>query len=378
MSNRLSCNAINSQKSAARLVTAAVFMPLLLSLASCASHDGKSERDSAWIKKHELYDGNDDALFLHSEFKGKGDEDAKKKPPTKEELVASGDSAWQANDMERALFEYLRALKLDERDSAIYFKIGRIYDLKGDVKLAEAGYLKSLEFDAQYLPAIERLGTMQLKQRDYASAESSFRKAIELDQQRMNGKSKAAAGEQRSAPSAADRAPDAAIDSGSLGFKADQQSPFYAYIGMGVIQDLTGNTARGLQYYAVAKQIAPEAPSVYNNIGYSHYLANSLPLAEKYFRQAISLNANYVEAWRNLALIYVRRGDYNKALDILVSKFQDEPSAYNMVGYLCMLDAQYELAESFFQKAIAASPVYYKAANENLKKNREMRASGRS
>jgi uncharacterized protein HemY len=55
-----------------------------------------------------------------------------------------------------------------------------------------------------------------------------------------------------------------------------------------------------------------------------------------------------------------------------VSKFDDKPSAYNTVGYLCMLDKKYDSADEYFQLAINTSPVYYKVANENMATNRKL------
>jgi uncharacterized protein HemY len=45
----------------------------------------------------------------------------------------------------------------------------------------------------------------------------------------------------------------------------------------------------------------------------------------------------------------------------------EKPDAYNNLGYLCMINQQYDNAEYFLQKAIKlSSPSYHVKAHENL------------
>ena len=110
-------------------------------------------------------------------------------------------------------------------------------------------------------------------------------------------------------------------------------------------------------------------------MGYSCYMADDMEVAELLFKKAVAIDPDYKVAWRNLALVHVRRGEYEEALSILTKKVEDEAAAYNTVGYLSMLDGKHRTAEVFFNKAIELSPTYFKAANENLKKNRQLYSS---
>ena len=343
----------------------------------CASNKEQENAEQSWIQQHSLYDGNDSALFVNSEFKSKDKKD--EEPPTKEEYIARGDQAWRSGDTELALFEYLRALKLDEQDKTIYLKIGLVHEGRSNDRLSEAAYKEALIIDPDYIPVIERLGKIILKQRNYIEAKIAFNKAIRLDRERLLRLSIEQAAAEKDDNKETDDEDSAQIGEEEVVSDVpaeaplfDRQSPFYAYNGLGVIYDLEGEHEQAMENYEIARKILPRSAIIYNNIGYSYYLVDNLKVAENFFSQAVALNSDYAEAWRNLALLYVRQGRYEKAVHVLVSKFDDKPSAYNTVGYLCMLDKKYDSADEYFQLAINTSPVYYKVANENMATNRKL------
>ena len=343
----------------------------------CAANKDQEMAEKAWIEQHSLYDGDDSALFVNSEFKSKDKKDAE--PPTKEAYIARGDQAWRSGDTELALFEYLRALKLDEQDKIIYLKIGLVHEGRSNDRLSEAAYKEALIIDPDYIPVIERLGKIILKKRNYIEAKIAFDNAVRLDRERLlrlsieqvaavEDDNKETDDEDSAQTGEEEVVSDVPVEAPLF----DRQSPFYAYNGLGVIYDLEGEHEQAMENYEIARQILPRSAMIYNNIGYSYYLVDNLEVAENFFSQAVALNSDYAEAWRNLALLYVRQGRYEKAVHVLVSKFDDMPSAYNTVGYLCMLDKKFDSADEYFQLAINTSPVYYKVANENMATNRKL------
>jgi Flp pilus assembly protein TadD len=52
----------------------------------------------------------------------------------------------------------------------------------------------------------------------------------------------------------------------------------------------------------------------------------------------------------------------------------DAPSVMNNLGYVGMMNADYDQAEEFFIEALRQSPTYYALAQENLDRVRAMRA----
>lgn len=287
----------------------------------------------------------------------------------KEEHVAAGDEAWNTGDPEKALFEYFKALELDNNDKFIYFKMGIVHEYLGNFNPAALAFARCTAIDPTYVPALERQGTMLLKQRKYAEARTAFERSIELDRQRIQSEAN-----EIEPNDVAPIKPGAENDVDSLKMTFDNQSPFYAYNGLGIIEDLEGNHHKAFETFHIARTIMPQSAFVYNNMGYSSYLAGDLEAAEFLFGKAVSIDPDYAIAWRNLALLYVKRAQYDKAIETLSFRFEDEASAYNTVGYLCMLDRKYNKAEIYLKKAIDLSPTYFKAANENLKRNSELAA----
>ncbi|PCJ46562.1 MAG: hypothetical protein COA99_02485 [Moraxellaceae bacterium] len=393
-----------------------VTITLTIALAAgCATNKVEPSPEQAWIQQHALFDGNDSSLFVNSEFKSNTKnwktEKQGKEAPTKQEFIMRGDRAWRSGDTERALFEYLRALKLDEQDKTIYLKIGIVHENRENDNLSELAYIEALNIDPDYIPALARSGKVSLKQRKYLEARHLFERAIKLDRSRLLEDSTilitstkpliSSRQVRRASPrSAVIRSTSKLIvDSTKLMISQqtvaadvvaeseqdetqtlvvvepphiDSRSPFYAYNGVGVINDIEGEHALAMKNFELAREIAPRSALIHNNMGYSNYLVDQLDVAEQLFKKSIALDKDYGAAWRNLALLYVRQDSYEKAVHLLVSKFDDKPSAYNTVGYLCMLNKKYNSAEQYFQKAIKSSPVYYKIANENLIRNRKL------
>ncbi|NRB38765.1 MAG: hypothetical protein HRU20_09910 [Pseudomonadales bacterium] len=372
----------------------------ILVITGCSSTQEREE-EKAWLKAHPLYEGNDAALFVDEEFKKDEDDD-------KKQFIIKADASLANGDFDVALFGYLRALRLDENDKTIYFKIGLVHEKRRNFSLAEVAYRKAISLDGEYISAIERTGKILLKRRKYISAQKMFKQSIDLDQLRLKDRMAeqerlkemelaardAAKGDiaklskEEEAYNAISAQEKEAIMKPVFYIKTeavrsyvlkeyaltyyDKSSPLYAYNGMAVIADMDKKHKKAQQYYKLAKVINPRSAMVFNNVGYSFYLVNDLKKAEENFNKAIYLDNDYAEPWRNLSLIYVRKGHYKKAVNLLISKFDDEASAYNTVGYICMLEGKHELAENNFTKAIDLSPVYYKAANENRDRNREL------
>jgi len=149
----------------------------------------------------------------------------------------------------------------------------------------------------------------------------------------------------------------------------DSFSPVWAYNGLGILADLNSRYDDAIEYYQKANQIQPRSAQINNNLGYSYYLADYLKLSEKYFRRALNYNPSYERTWRNLGLLYTRKGQYDDAL-ITLSRVMDKASAYNSMGYVCMLQGKHVEADEFFEQAIELTPSYYKLAYENKERNK--------
>ncbi|UYG05262.1 tetratricopeptide repeat protein [Halomonas sp. LR3S48] len=243
-----------------------------------------------------------------------------------EEAYRNGDAALRAGDADRALFEYLRGLRMERRPQADpLYRVGIIHHGRGNHELADTAYRWALDIDPRHPGAGTALGIILIQQRDYEQAEQFL------------------------APIAARR-----------------EAPWQAHNALGVIADIRTDHAAAQAHYARALETKPRIPLVLNNQGYSRYLAGDLPGARQALRQAVSANPDYDLAWRNLGLVHAREGDYETAIEA-VARGGDRAKAYNDIGYISMLEGRYQDAMGFFDEAMRLSPAYYVTASENAR-----------
>ncbi len=90
-------------------------------------------------------------------------------------------------------------------------------------------------------------------------------------------------------------------------------------------------------------------------------------MAEHYLKQAVKEDPSFNRGWSNLGLVYVKKGQYLRALSTL-EHIMSPADALNDLGYFLMLEGQYEQAIAFFKQAIDRSPSYFDQAQKNLKR----------
>lgn len=336
-----------------------------LNLGGCTTTEVQTSSvdTDAKVQNHVLYGGDVNSANVRAErYKetrsgtGFDKKDGTKNGATdvqaeKREHVDKADTEFHNGNYDIALYEYVRALILDDKDAELYYKVGVLQAARGNLQLAELALRKSVELQPGYIPALDQYGQLNLKMRRYDVASNHFMRAIERDRERI-------------------------ANSHATNADVDAYSPFNSYNGMGVIEDIRGNFDAAQRYYTTALRIRPNAAELINNIGYSLYLHRDFAQAETHFRQAIAADPTFSKAWYNLALIYVRDGRYQDAVALLTDKTGDSASANNTVGYLSMLEGKHEQAEHYFSHAIELSPAYFDLAYQNRDRNRML--NGRS
>ncbi len=242
------------------------------------------------------------------------------------EALQRGDAALAEGDVDKALFEYIRALDFDDHRSVALTKIGAIHGARDNDRLAEVAYRGALNEDPDEVRALTELGVLLLERRDYAEARQHLQRALSIN--------------------------------GEL---------WRAHNALGVIADLSADYAVGQRHYEQALQLTPGNPEILNNLGYSRYLSGDWGGAIAAFREALLSDPRYARAWRNLALVYARQERYTDAIESL-AKIQEMPKAYNDVGYLAMLAGELDQAETLFAEAKRLSPHFYAMADTNQRR----------
>ncbi|MEZ9502004.1 MULTISPECIES: tetratricopeptide repeat protein [Vibrio] len=316
------------------------FLLLLLPflLLGCASSDEPTNQFDA-----ELYSGKPiDSLTSDD-------------PPLNEkEAIMRGDIALRDNNIDLALYEYIRSLSFPEKEfhDKTLFTIGQIHSSRGNYALAEKAYLAALDFNPAHTEVLEQLGVLYTKQRRTDEGRSYFFKAINSDQIRLKS-------------SETIQNYQALNQSEVASLKVDSMSPALAYMGIGVLEDVDGKHQIAQEYFKKSLTIDKSSVKALLNMGYSHYMYGNYKEAYQYTRSALELDPNNEKAQNNLALIYLASGDIKKATNVFM-RHMDAPEALNNVGYFLILQGKPDQAVPYLQQAINKKSSYYKVANENL------------
>jgi Flp pilus assembly protein TadD len=273
----------------------------------------------------------------NTEFAGLGDADALLSYNTAfpiasaKEGVLRGDAAIAKGDLDRALFEYIRALEKGGADGETLYKIGRVHLARKDLKRARLAFELCLKVLPGHVGALVEMGKLHVRQRRYAEARTLLIQAL----------------------------------------KSEPKSPVL-FNSLGVIEDIFKNHSEAQKYYIQAIDIDGNKPIYMNNLGYSYYLMGHQQRAEQMFLDTLKVDPQYKLAWRNLGLVYAKTTRFKQALEAF-SKIEKECHAYNDVGYVAMLSGHYDVAEHYFNEAVRRSPSYYELASRNAKRLSSLR-----
>jgi tetratricopeptide (TPR) repeat protein len=313
---------------------AVLLIPLAL-LSGCQSM--KSEPAST---NRSIYNGNNSLLY-----------EVKNQSASTAQAMQIAAGAYQAGELDQALYQYLRAIEMDpERYEALVW-VGRIHRERGNERLAQMAFSDVLSSAPDNPDALAEMGLLALAMHQQGEATQMLSKAVMLDQQRQGG---------------------AAAMADAANLKVDAQSPLKVYNGLGVLADLRNDFSSAEAYYRLALKIEPRSAQVQNSIGYSNYLAGNWEQAESAYRLGIVYDSKYKSLWRNYGLLLARKGQYEQALSAF-EQVESRAEASNDVGYICLIEGQLEGAEQFLRSAIELSPSYYTTAWDNLNRVQQIK-----
>ncbi|MDF5738401.1 MULTISPECIES: tetratricopeptide repeat protein [unclassified Nostoc] len=208
---------------------------------------------------------------------------------------------------------------------------------------AEEVYRQIIDVNPQQLEAVYGLGMLAQQRGQYQNAEQFFQAALQLQ-------------------------PEAAAIHNSLGFSLQQQ----------------GKLEEAIACYEKALKILPDCIEVQVNLGNALYLQGKLPpeeqvhyadlnqqfalgrqqvedfkIAELYYRQAIALQPDLVQAHNNLGEVLQKQGRLNDALKSYQQAIKikpDYPYAYHNLGYYFQEKGKLEEAIEAYKKALNIQP----------------------
>jgi tetratricopeptide (TPR) repeat protein len=239
-----------------------------------------------------------------------------------EEAVERGDAAWNAGEVQMAIYQYVQALSFQPRDVTTLSKLGVIEQRQGNLQLAT----RALELAANASPSDARISArlgliyLALGQDDNARI--------------------------------------------WLTHSADTASPDWrVYDGLGVVDEHRGDNAGALLHLQKALTLAPGVPAPLLHRGQAMFNSGDYAGAETAVRAALS-HGDLPGGWELLGQIQAKQRAYRDSLDSLLRVF-DAPVAYNTVAKSALDNGDNAVALSYFQKASELSPVYLPEAERN-------------
>jgi tetratricopeptide (TPR) repeat protein len=240
------------------------------------------------------------------------------------DAVQRGDAAWQAQDLDRAIYYYVQAMDKSPDDAPTLAKIAAIEDARGNATLAEKAFEMAHSADPGEPRVAERLARLYLKGGKIDSAAEIYTQVLARDPRRPR-----------------------ALD------------------GMGEVCVARSDYGQAILYFNRALQAEkPDAAAVLTHRGYAKLRSNDLAGAEADLRAALAV-APREDTWRYLGDVRILRGDAGDALESLLN-VMDTAQAFNEIGVTLMSVKKYQDAKEYFGKAIAASASWFEAAQTNL------------
>jgi type IV pilus assembly protein PilF len=147
----------------------------------------------------------------------------------------------------------------------------------------------------------------------------------------------------------------ATLGCSTLGSKDKQRAQLHLQIGVGYLSQ--GNNPAALNELLKADQLDPSNAAIKNNLGLAYYVRGKLDIAEKYFRESLSINKKFSDAANNLGRLLIDQKKFKfalrelrKAEDDLTYEYPEKTLAN--LGLLYFELGDYTTAQSYLKKSL--------------------------
>lgn len=152
------------------MLKASLPLAMMAVLSGCQTMEPGKEA----INRSSLYDGVNSVLYQ-----------ARKAESSAGQAMINAAAAYQAGDLDQALYHYLRASELEPGRYDALVWVGRIHRERGNNELAELAFAEVLEKEPENIEALTELGLLHLARRNEEKALASLALALKLDQRRL-------------------------------------------------------------------------------------------------------------------------------------------------------------------------------------------------
>lgn len=279
-----------------------------------------------------------------------------------DDRVKLGDLYRQQQQWEKAKTCYEQAIAIDPELVQAHFNLAQVWDrLQKKGKAADHLNLAfKLQPDLATPKQHYRLGKTLEEQNKPGRAIASYRRAIKLKPNFL------AAYQALAAIMIDDHRPEDAIQLYRQGIQQNPRNPQF-HLALGQTFASVGKWQQAIKKYQTTAEIAPNLAVVYYHWGLAAEQIKHLGKAAELYQQAIALQADYPEAYYQLASLFEQQQKWQAALDIY-TKLKEIPSSQIDLSQILLKLAlvhrqlqQYDLAIAVLRDAIQHS-----AANSEL------------
>ena len=266
----------------------------------------------------------------------------------------------RANNEEKAVESFSKAIDLDPGFTQAYAALGAAYDKRGQYDKAIDSCNEALEIDPINATAYNNRGIAFRNKGQHDKAIADYDKALEIDPnfaESYNGRGNVyvSTGEY-----------DKAIADYN---KALEINPGYvkAYADRGTTYGHKGQYDKAIADLKKALELNPNYAIAYNNRGLIYAKKGQLDKAIADYDKALELNRNYANAYANRGLSYANKGEYAKAIEDFskaIDLDHDLAFAYHNRGAVYLKKGEYDKAIPDLK---IAAKLGYKKAQSYLK-----------
>ena len=130
---------------------------------------------------------------------------------------------------------------------------------------------------------------------------------------------------------------------------------------LGIAYLKRGEYAKSLTKLQKAQAADPRYPPIYNTLGVLHQQLGDKVTAEKYFRQALSLNSSHASTLNNYGQFLCQEARYDEAEETFLKAAQNPlyltpEIAFSNAGTCAMAQSRLDVAETYFRNALEINP----------------------
>ena len=243
-------------------------------------------------------------------------------------------TAYSRIDLDKAMFHYKAALKINPGYATTLYNLGTIFEKKGRKDDAIRYYLKALKEKPGYFDALNNIGVVFYHQGRYDKAVSYFKRALKTQPDKAGARMNLAN------ILFLQSKPDDAVSQYQRILQTDSENADVHY-NLACVLYSQNKINEAVHHYHEALRIDPEYAKAYYNLGNILLRQGKIKEAVLHYAKAIEFKPDYVEAYNHIGVILLKQGKFRKAGVFFSRALQIEPGFSEARAYLDIVKMRY-------------------------------------